>query len=397
MRSKREKGYKDEKMKQIFIIGSKGIPARYGGFETFVDQLVRNRKAEEIQYHVACLDNKEWETEYCKARCFHVKVPDIGPAKAVYYDLKALSACLDYIEREKIEGAVVYILACRIGPFIKHYKKRFRKLGAKLYVNPDGQEWKRGKWNRLIRSYWKASWELMVKHADLVICDAKSIEAYIRQEYRNLNVKTLFIPYGAEKAPVITEAETEKWTVWSQKHQVERGEYYLIVGRFVPENNYYTMLKEFHCSRTQKKLVIITNPDNQKLWDRIRSIPGVVQDERICFVGTVYEQALLWQIRKRAFAYLHGHEVGGTNPSLLEALAATKCNLLLDVSFNREVAEDGAFYWTKEPGNLARLLEKVERMEQTEIDRRSLQAGARMKEAYDGAEIVRKYESLFMK
>lgn len=111
-------------MKNIFIIGSKGIPANYGGFETFVDELVSRQQNDNIKYHVACLSDNDNETEYHDAHCFNVKVPNIGPAKAVYYDLAALKYCVKYIKDNKIDNAIVYILACRIGPFVGKYVKQ---------------------------------------------------------------------------------------------------------------------------------------------------------------------------------------------------------------------------------------------------------------------------------
>ena len=109
--------------KNIFIIGSKGIPAQYGGFETFVENLTLKKENEKIKYNVACLGKENNEFEHNGARCFTVKVPNIGPAKAVYYDVKALKETIKYIRQNNIKNAIVYILACRIGPFIGHYKK----------------------------------------------------------------------------------------------------------------------------------------------------------------------------------------------------------------------------------------------------------------------------------
>ena len=106
-------------MKNVFIIGSKGIPANYGGFETFVEYLTKYKVSNDIKYHVACLSDHEEEFEHNQARCFKVQVPDIGPAKAVYYDIAALKAVYQYIVDHNIEEGIVYILACRIGPFLK--------------------------------------------------------------------------------------------------------------------------------------------------------------------------------------------------------------------------------------------------------------------------------------
>ena len=162
-------------MKHVFIIGSKGIPANYGGFETFVDELVSRQVNKDIKYHVSCLSDNDTLFAYKDAECFNVKVPNIGPAKAVYYDLAALDYCVKYIKENNLKDALVYVLACRIGPFFGHYINQLHKLGVKVFVNPDGHEWKRAKWNWAIRQYWKVSEKLMVKHADLLICDSVNI------------------------------------------------------------------------------------------------------------------------------------------------------------------------------------------------------------------------------
>ena len=144
-------------MKNVFIIGSKGIPANYGGFETFVEYLTKYKVSDDIKYHVACLSDHEEEFEHNQARCFKVQVPDIGPAKAVYYDIAALKAVYQYVVDHNIEEGIVYILACRIGPFLKKYVKMFHAKNIQVFVNPDGHEFKRAKWNWFIRQYWKLS------------------------------------------------------------------------------------------------------------------------------------------------------------------------------------------------------------------------------------------------
>ncbi|NRG30020.1 DUF1972 domain-containing protein, partial [Bacillus circulans] len=132
----------------VFIIGSKGIPAKYGGFETFVDELTRRKQNESINYHISCLAQNNEEFIYNDSRCFNVKTPNIGSAQAVLYDLYSINVCLKYIKKNKLNNSVIYILACRIGPFLKFFKKRLEKLGVQVLVNPDGQEWKRSKWNK---------------------------------------------------------------------------------------------------------------------------------------------------------------------------------------------------------------------------------------------------------
>lgn len=384
-------------MKNVFIIGSKGIPAQYGGFETFVDQLTENRMSSEIQYHVACMGNDRKEFYYHDARCFKIPVPNIGPGKAIIYDVKALKACIEYIKKNEIENAIVYILTCRIGPFIGAYRKMLNALGGKIWVNPDGNEWKRKKWNWLVRKYWKWSEHLMVKNAEFLICDSKNIEKYIKREYARYTPDTIFIPYGADLTVEISKSDEDVWLKWSEKYKITAQNYYLIVGRFVPENNYITMIKEFHQSHTNKKLIIVTNLDNKKLYKQIMELEGIKEDKRICFVGTVYNKKLLYQVRKNAFAYIHGHEVGGTNPSLLEALATTRINLLLDVCYNREVAEKGAIYWSKQEGSLRKLIENVEKIKLEKAVQLEKNAKERISTVYNWMNIAETYEQLIMK
>ena len=378
-------------MQNVFIVGAKNL-GNYGGYETFVDKLTEYHKEnKEIKYHVAIKDKEYGEFEKYDARCFKIKVPTIGPAQAIYYDVKALSECCKYIKEHNIDNPIVYILACRIGPFAKHFRKKIHKLGGRLYINPDGHEWMRAKWSAPVRKYWKISEKMMVKQADLLICDSKNIEKYIKETYSQYNPETTFIAYGADIKKSILADDDKKVTDWFKEKEVKPKEYYLVVGRFVPENNYETMIREFMKSGTTKDFVIITNVEHNKFYEELKVSTGFEQDKRIKFVGTVYDQELLKKIREQAYAYFHGHEVGGTNPSLLEALASTDLNLLLDVGFNREVAEDGALYWNKGDGNLAGLIDQCEYISETERQDISLKAKKRIEEEYSWKYICDKY------
>ncbi|AGF54978.1 rhamnosyltransferase [Clostridium saccharoperbutylacetonicum] len=384
-------------MKHVFIIGSKGIPAKYGGFETFVEKLTEGQKSKEIKYHVSCLADNSKEFEHNGARCFNVKVPNIGPAKAVYYDIVALKECIKYIRKNNIKNSIVYILACRIGPFIGYFKQKLKKLGVSLIVNPDGHEWKRAKWNKAIRQYWKTSEKYMVKHADLLICDSKNIEKYIKEDYKQYKPKTTFIAYGADTEKSKLSDDDNTLLKWYKEKDIKKKEYYLVVGRFVPENNYETMITEFMKSKTYKDFVLITNIEGNKFYNELKEKTRFNKDKRIKFVGTVYNQELLKKIREDAYGYFHGHEVGGTNPSLLEALATTDLNILLNVGFNREVGEDGALYFNKESGDLARLVDSLESYEEIAATSLGGVAKDRVLKEYTWEKIINDYENLFIK
>lgn len=381
-------------MKNIFIVGSKGIPGNYGGYETFVDKLTEyHQNNKELKYHVACKSDNNDEFEYHNARCFNIKVPNIGPAQAIYYDVKALKRVCKYIKANDIKSPIVYILACRIGPFISRYKKIIHKLGGKLYVNPDGHEWMRAKWSKLVRKYWKYSEKLMVKHADILICDSVNIEKYIKETYKKYNPNTTFVAYGAETRKSHLKNDDKRLLAWYNEKGLKAKEYYLVVGRFVPENNYETMIKEFMKSNTKKDFAIITNV-NDKFLNELENKVHFKKDKRIKFVGTVYDSELLMKIRENAYGYFHGHEVGGTNPSLLEALGSTDLNLLLDVGFNKEVAQEAALYWNKDDGSLAKLIEKADKMSVKDIEILGNKAKKRIKDAYSWKYITDKYKEL---
>ena len=386
-----------DNIKNIFIIGSKGIPGNYGGYETFVDKLTEyHKELKDIKYHVACKADNYNEFEYNNARCFNIKVPNIGPAQAIYYDVAALKSICKYVKKENIKDFIVYILACRIGPFMKKYVKKIHKMGGKIYVNPDGHEWLRAKWSAPVRKYWKFSEKLMVKHADLLICDSKNIEKYIKDTYKKYNPKTTFIAYGAETRKSKLKDDDKELLDWYKEKGLKSKEYYLVVGRFVPENNYETMIKEFMKSDSKKDFAIITNV-NDKFLNELENKLHYSKDSRIKFVGTVYDKELIMKIRENAYAYFHGHEVGGTNPSLLEALGSTDLNLLLDVGFNKEVAEEAALYWNKENGNLANLINEADNLSKDSIKDLGNKAKKRIEEEYSWKIIADKYKEVLRK
>lgn len=381
-------------VQHVFIVGSKGIPGNYGGYETFVDKLTEyHQNNPNLKYHVACKAKDTKTFEYHNADCFDVKVPSIGPAQAIYYDVAALNQCVKYIRQHNIQHPIVYILACRIGPFAAHFQKVIHKLGGKLYINPDGHEWMRAKWSAPVRKYWKISEQLMTKHCDLLICDSKNIEKYIHDEYGKYNPKTTFIAYGAETRKSKLTDDDPKLTAWYKEKGLSPKSYYLVVGRFVPENNYETMIREFMKSHSKRDFALITNVSD-KFLEELKGKTHFDQDPRIKFVGTVYDKELLMKIRENAYGYFHGHEVGGTNPSLLEALGSTDLNLLLDVGFNREVAEDAALYWNKQSGNLASLIDQADNMNAGEITELGEKSSQRVVETYSWQHIADEYNRL---
>ena len=385
-------------MRHVFIVGSKGIPAQYGGYETFVEMLTRNRVSSEISYHVACAvddDPEEMTFIHNDADCFCIKRRPIGSARAITYDLDALDWCMSYVETNRIDAPIIYVLACRIGPFIKRYVRRLHQYNGALFVNPDGHEWLRAKWSVAVRHYWKFSESGMVKHADLLVCDSKGIESYIHKEYGRFNPKTTYIAYGADTQHSRLDSNSPTFQGWLTRHALKVNEYYLVVGRLVPENNYEIMIREFMSTDSLKDFVLVTD-SNDDFLQSLQNSTNYQRDDRIKFVGSIYDQDLLKKVRECAFAYLHGHEVGGTNPSLLEALASTKLNILLDVTFKREVARESALYWTKQDGSLASVLQMAEHLSEADRVRYARMSTREITQRFSWAHIVREYENLFL-
>lgn len=404
-------------VQHVFLVGAKSLGA-YGGYETFINKLTEYHQNEDrIKYHVACKANGDGSMDpyttdgaeilsddefiYHNAHCFRIKIPGkLGPAQAIYYDMVALKECCKIIKKERIEHPIVYIMACRIGPFMKKYYNKIHKLGGKVFINPDGHEWMRAKWSAPVRKYWKISEQLMVKYSDLAICDSINIEKYIHECYNGKGIKgaspkTTYIAYGAETRKSKLADDDELLLDWYKKHGLSTKNYYLVVGRFVPENNYEIMIREFMKSSTKRDFALITNV-NDKFLDELESRLHFKKDSRIKFVGTVYDQELLMKIRENAYAYLHGHEVGGTNPSLLEALSSTDLNLLLDVGFNREVAEDAAIYWEKNNGSLMKVIGFTEGLLSDESYKYGFRAKDRICKKYNWEYIVNLYLNLFL-
>ena len=409
-------GEKDAPIQRhVFIIGSKSI-GQYGGYETFVNKLIeQHRDDNSIKYHIACKANGEGfmdesklsgvkitktnndgmvtEFEYNNAHVFKIPCPNIGPAVAIYYDRAAVKYSIAYCKKHSIEKPIFYILTCRIGLFIDSLTRKIKAIGGTYLLNPDGHEWKRAKWSPPVRAYWKWSEKKMVRKADLVICDSINIEKYIKAEYKHPN--TTYIAYGSDIKPSVLGDEDPSFVMWMKEKDLLTDNYFLVVGRFVPENNYEIMIREFLRSKTKKSLALITNA-NEKLREQLEEKLHFSNDSRIKFVGTVYNQELLKKIRENAFGYLHGHEVGGTNPSLLEALASTNLNLLLKVGFNEEVGQSAAMYWEKKEGDLSALIDQVDQMTYPERVEFGVKAKDRIKEAYSWKFIGDEYKKIWI-
>ena len=384
-------------MKNIIIIGARGYEANYGGWETFVTNLIKNYNDKNIFFHVPELTNIKNLNKTIKSKngvsCLQVYSPKVGFVTMFIYAIKALKYMKKYIKDNNLKDVTIYVLGCRVGPFYRFLIHPLKKQGIKIYLNPDGLEWTRDKWSWWIKQCFKISEYCMLKHSDKVICDSKAIKEYVDKRYKKFKKETYFIPYGAYLNQKMCKTDIVKEMF--KKYQISENNYYLIVGRFVPENNYELIINEFMSSHTKKDLVIISNVSENKFYKELKDKTKFDTDKRIKFIGSVYDEKSLLYFRDNAYAYIHGHSAGGTNPSLLEALANTKVNILFNAVYNVEVGMTSCLYFSKQKGDLKKQIEKVEEFLPKTIEKYKNLAITRIKNEYTWKIIVDKYKNIW--
>jgi rhamnosyltransferase len=380
----------------IYIMGARGFNVKYGGWETFVTQLMAYWPDESIQFIIPelCTTKPQHpEKRHGSLRLPQIYVKPMGSATMVVFAAKALMQAIRTVRREHLHSPIFYVLGLRIGPLALFQRANLRRLGITVLINPDGLEWQRAKWNKAIKKYFLWSEKTMVKASDHVVADNPVIQRYMIDKYPELQGKTSCIAYGATVPSTLLPFKETR--LLEKFPQLQPHDYYLIVGRFVPENNYELILREYKASSSQKPLVIITNVERNAFYDALQASTDFESDPRILVVGPQYDQRILTSIRAHALAYLHGHSAGGTNPSLLEALATTSVNVVYDVSFNREVAQDAALYFTNESGSLRVAMAKTEAMSASQRQQMADLAKARIQTDFSWTKIVNQYQALF--
>ncbi len=332
-------------LKNVFIIGSRGYKAKYGGWETFVTSLVDNYDDKDTNFYISEYTSDKNKKEYKinnNITVFPVYVGNYKSATMFIYTIKSFKYCINYVKNNNLNKSYLYILGLKLFNYLKLYKSRLKKLNIFTIVNPDGLEHKRSKWSYPVKKFFLLSERIMLNNCDMIVCDAKGIEKYVVNKYPKLRKKTTYIAYGADK--VNLSKVNEKKIL--EEYSLEKNKYVLIVGRCVPENNYEMIINGYMRSNIGKDLIIVTNLSGSKYYNELVERTDCLSDSRIHFIDGIYDRDKLSVIRKNAFIYVHGHSVGGTNPSLLEALSLTDINLLYDVCFNKDVGMDSCIYFS---------------------------------------------------
>ena len=379
-------------MKNVFIIGARGYHANYGGWETFVSNLVDNYHDKDTVFYVSEYtndNNKDIKKINDNLYVFPICVKNIGSATMFLYTIRALKYVVKYVRNNNIDSSYLYILGLKLFNYLGVYEKRLKRLNITTVVNPDGLEHMRSKWSYPVKKFFLLSERLMLNHVDKIVCDSKSIKKYVIDKYPKLKGKVTYIAYGSSEYNFKGVNEDKIL----DEYGLDSDKYLLMVGRCVPENNYELVIREFMKSTVGKDLVIITNLSNGGYFDELRRKLEFDKDKRIHFIDGVYDREKLAVIRKNAYLYIHGHSVGGTNPSLIEALSLTKLNVLYDVCFNRDVGEDACLYF-KEDGSLVEILNNL-----LKYDKKRDMYGKKAKELVDKNYtwdiIVDKYKDIF--
>lgn len=384
--------------KNIIIIGARGYEKEYGGWETFVTNLINNYNDKNTTFYVPELNHNK-KNSGIEIRngviCPQIYTPRQGFVTMFTFTFKAVLYFKKFIKKEKLENVVMYVVGCKVGPLFTLIHKKLTKMGVKIVINPDGLEWKRDKWAWWIKQCFKISERTMIKASDYVVCDSKNIEKYVQEKYKKYDTPTTFIAYGSYINDV--KDIDKKTKVYMEKYGIKLHEYYLIVGRFVPENNYELIIKEFMKTDIKKDLVIVCNVEENKFYKKLLKTTEFNKDKRIKFVGSVYDQDVLRRLRKNASAYIHGHSAGGTNPSLLEALSITDVNILYNACYNEEVGEDSCLYFSNEENSLVNVIDKVEKFKSKDRNYYGEKARKRIEDEYTWDIVVKKYKKFFDK
>jgi glycosyltransferase involved in cell wall biosynthesis len=327
---------------KIAILGTRGIPNHYGGFEhisEYVSEgLVRRGHSVAVyNSHNHPYKEKSWNG----VEIIHRYDPEylVGTAGQFIYDLN----CLLDARRRKFDVVLMMgYTSCSI--WGKLYPAK-----STIITNMDGLEWKRSKYSPQVQQFLKYAERLAIKYSQFYISDSLVIKSYLGEKY---NIDSKYIPYGAE---LFTEEEREQ----VDSSQVAKEDYFLLMARMEPENNIETILEGFNNSNSRKNFKVLGDTGNRFgkfITHKFKN------DDRIQFKGSIFNTAKVRALQNNSYLYFHGHSVGGTNPSLLEAMASEALIAAHNNPFNKSVLHSDAFYFSN-ANDVCNLVETVQRKE----------------------------------
>lgn len=357
----------------IGILGTRGIPNRYGGFEQCAEYLALGLVAKGHEVWVYNAHNHEYKDAIWKGvRIIHCNDPEhkVGTAGQFIYDLNCL---LDARKRK-------FDILLQLGYTSNSIWHMLWPKHSKNIVNMDGLEWKRSKYSKKVQSFLKVAEKWAANNADVLVADSIGIQQHLKETYQK---ESTFIPYGA--------------TVFNQpddsvlaSYALQPYDYHLLIARMEPENNIELIIKGVIAAKSAKKLMIIGNPTNS-FGAYLQATYG--HHEEIVFLGAIYDLRIINNLRHFSCLYFHGHSVGGTNPSLLEAMASSALIVAHNNVFNQSILGEDAYYFNTDREISQLLLTNIDKSENEEKLNNNLQ---KIDTRYSWNKIVDEYEAVFL-
>ena len=328
-------------MKNITIIGTQGVPANYGGFESLVENIIGENKSSDISYTIFCSskDLPQQIGEYKGAKLKYIPLSANG-IQSIPYDMLSILK----VPKESDVILILGVSGAIILPLFRLFSKK------KLVINIDGLEHRRDKWGKAAKWFLKLSEKIAVKYADIIIADNKGIQDYVKEEY---DKDSVLIAYGGDH--VIRNLKSDFESEVLDKFALTPKDYAITVCRIEPENNCHNTLEAF--SKSKKNLIFIGNWNRSEYGRNLKE--KYSKYSNIIIQDPIYDIDILYALRKNAGIYVHGHSAGGTNPSLVEAMFFGCPILCFDVVYNRASTQDDAYYW-KDVDELVNLLNRTD-------------------------------------
>ncbi len=371
--------------KRVYIIGTVGVPACYGGFESLVDNLL-DYTPSDVEYTVFC-SAKKYEKRldsYKGARLIYLD-RDANGKDSILYDFESMKIAVKESREEKLgDRSVMLILGVSGCIFLPYIRRAFK---GKIITNIDGLEWKRDKWKNYAKWLLHYSEKQAVRYSDIIIGDNKGITDYVQAAYSKITAKKRveLIAYGGDQvSPVKDDSLYEKYPFC-------RAPYACTVCRIEPENNVHVILQAF-ARLSEMPLLIVGNWEKSDYGRSLKNQYGAYKNMHL--LDPIYEPHTINWIRSNAALYVHGHSAGGTNPSLVEAMCLGLPVLAFDCVYNRATTEGKCLCW-KKSDDIASDVQKLfagDKKELSEIAASMKEAGERL---YTWKRIAKQYNSLY--
>jgi glycosyltransferase involved in cell wall biosynthesis len=358
---------------KIAIIGTRGIPNQYGGFEQLAEYLSFGLVK---KGHTVAVYNSHkhpfQEEELNGVEIIHCYDPEchIGTAGQFIYDLNCVQNA-----RKRNFDVLLFLGYSSSSIWGKFYPKK-----TVIISNMDGLEWKRTKYSKPVRWFLKYAELFAIKYSDFFVVDSTAIQSYLEKKYR---IESEYIPYGAK---IFNDTDNNALL----NYDVFTRNYFMLMARMEPENNIEMILDGFHQSKTTKKFLVtgsINNRFGKYIFNKFS------KDERIQFLGSIYDHQLTHTLKTHSMLYFHGHSVGGTNPSLLEAMASGALIAAHENDFNKAVLNNDGYYF-KTTNDVKQLIETTNRNTMTE--KMICNNRKKIKDEYNWQNIIECYENFIV-